>query len=216
MRILIFLLLIIIFTACDHPKKPHIEELTWPKRTVKLDNGLGVLTIRLPDEFDTFYQWIDKSEVDTCYTDFKYRIQNSTFPIIKENGRSYYKYIDSIYAITISHSCDESCQIKDIEMYEYMKQELLKRNKDRINELEKEFKHTYIDSINQLETIITPFESGILYPPLYKIKVRPKILICRIRNKNSIINIEFECAASNCDSFIPKMYKALQTVEIKP
>jgi hypothetical protein len=35
-------------------------------------------------------------------------------------------------------------------------------------------------------------------------------------NQENLLTINFNCAASNCDSFIPKMYKALKTVEIKP
>src|SRR5687767_8758222 len=104
----IFLLLISIFASCDHPKKPYIEELTWPIRTVKLDNDLGVLTIRLPEEFDTFLRWHHVSDCRCCGSQ-KYRIQNSQFPVAMENGFFYKNYPDSSYSLTISHSEHEDC-----------------------------------------------------------------------------------------------------------
>ncbi|RYD83176.1 MAG: hypothetical protein EOP53_01580 [Sphingobacteriales bacterium] len=96
MRIFRFLLLICILTSCDHPKKPFIEELTWPKRTVKLDNDLGILSIRLPKEFDTFYKY-DYTDDNPCSDFRKYKFQNNSFPILKEDGGWVAKNVDSIF-----------------------------------------------------------------------------------------------------------------------
>ncbi len=109
MRILAFLYLILVFTSCDQPKKPYIEELTWPKRTIKLDNDLGILTIRLPKEFKTFYIFKDDLSGGSCNDIKKYRYTLNEFPKIKETGDFNRIYADSLFQITISHAYDKNC-----------------------------------------------------------------------------------------------------------
>lgn len=108
--ILSLFLLIIIFTSCDHPKKPYIEELTWPKRTVHLDNNLGVLTIRLPEEFDTTY--FRKIHSDRKCGDYYLRefYKNGFRPSPLEYSDGIVWHIDSIYSFVIERWITSNCE----------------------------------------------------------------------------------------------------------
>lgn len=46
-------------------------------------------------------------------------------------------------------------------------------------------------------------------------KLTPQTLEAITNFNGQILQLNFNCASSNCDSFIPKMYKALKTVQIK-
>jgi hypothetical protein len=108
MRILSLFFLLLIFASCDHPRKPYIEELRWPKRTIKLDNDLGTLTIRLPNEFDTFY-YFDKVYDYGC--DKKvFRFQRKQFPALDEFWHNL-KLVraDSLYHFSVIHILGKDC-----------------------------------------------------------------------------------------------------------
>jgi len=216
MRILYFLILINVFTSCDHPKKPYIEELTWPKRTVKLDNGVGTLTIRLPQEFDTFYKFEDYSD-HSCGDLMKYRFQKSSFPKSMERGMLRY-LADSLYYFTIDHNLKPDCDpppsyvFNPSHLENYI--EKLKAD-DSLDKLKIQI--SKIDSFLGNKYSILAYENGIIFNLKEEVtNLNTSRLTAATYIKNQLLFFEFECAASNCDSFIPKMYKALKTVEIKP
>ena len=219
MRILFFLFLILAFTSCDHPKKPYIEELTWPKRTVKLDNDLGILTIRLPEEFDTFYTF--RYESDNICGDYKkYRFQNSKFPVLKESGGYISHTVDSLKIFTIEqniYACSEGITMDSLKLKIITKNHIehLKANDRSRSPI---LKMSRIDTFNGKPFFIIAHENGELYHIKDSVKnlKSAKLMTYTRVNKYHILNLNFDCAASNCDSFIPKMYKALKTVQIKP
>ncbi|RZJ99639.1 MAG: hypothetical protein EOO43_26165 [Flavobacterium sp.] len=162
MRIFIFLLLITIFASCDHPKKPYVEELTWPKRTVKLDNDLGVLTIRLPMEFDTFYKFEDYSD-HSCGDLMKYRFQKLSFPKLIESGMIY-DQVDSMFYFTINHNLKHDCDppssyVFDSSHLEDIIQKL--KTDDTLGKLR--FQISKIESLSGNKFSILAYDNGIIY-----------------------------------------------------
>ncbi|MGZ5243142.1 MAG: hypothetical protein ACXWEY_04765 [Bacteroidia bacterium] len=220
MRTLIFLFLIIVFASCDHPKKPYIEELTWPKRTVKLDNDLGVLTIRLPEEFDTFYKFNHISDY-TCGDLRKYKFQNSKFPFLIDSFSLRIKDIDSNYSFTMEHTIIsndcylgitiDTARLRGIKEAIITKTNKLNPSKNPIIEFGQ------IDTFAGREFLVLGYKNAdIQYIDVDESKLKTANLTAYTRIKDFILYIDFTCATHNCDSFIPKMYKALKTVEINP
>lgn len=215
MRIFYFLFLIIILASCDHPKKPYIEELTWPKRTVKLDNDLGTLTIRLPEEFDTFYKF-RYNQFHSCSDVKIYRFQNSLFPIIYDTISP--QSMDSLKYFEIYHTvykCSEN-EKKELNWVESV-------GKDYFREISLlDTSKTILDTIQSLKIANRQFHTlswygGFVFNLNRQKNYKSQHLYSFTRiNKDYLLNFNFTCAASNCDSFIPKMYKALKTVQIKP
>jgi hypothetical protein len=74
--------------------------------TVRLKNGLGLLTLELPSRLDTFLTWTHKSDCATCGYE-KYRFQQKIYPIFLESG---FYWIgdpkDSVDEITIFHQVE--------------------------------------------------------------------------------------------------------------
>ncbi|MGZ5243141.1 MAG: hypothetical protein ACXWEY_04770 [Bacteroidia bacterium] len=180
-----------------------------------LDNNLGVLTIWLPEEFDTSFKWMDVSDCRCCGT-LKTRIQKSSFPIIKESGFFYGEedLADSIYRFTIEQAPKDCGKFKKIDF-----ENILINQKTYIYGMTKDtnFEISKVEKINGRECAILASKKGIIFELKSEEKeLEKQTLYCFISNNNEMIKLDFNCAASNCDSFIPKMYKALKTVEIKP
>jgi hypothetical protein len=218
MRMFFFLLLIIIFTSCDHPKKPYIEELTWPKRTVKLDNNLGVLTIRLPEEFDTFYKWNDISDCHCCGAK-KYRFSAASFPLNMESGQYNDKKVDSVYYFTIIHSEGKNC-LNIGELDTFIMNQRVSYFEEKKQELKIGVESIWIIKevkiINNSKFII--LANNFIVEDILKDSSKNSdqaTVIADTYFNNDVISLRFYCAAHNCDSFISKMYKSLKTVEIK-
>ncbi|MEP6648054.1 MAG: hypothetical protein ABJC12_13275 [Saprospiraceae bacterium] len=72
---------------------------------------LGVVTCRLPFDFDTSYQWINSSDCICCDA-VMYRCHSRKFDVIAESGFLPDSHLDSGFYFTISHfttiSCDTS------------------------------------------------------------------------------------------------------------
>ena len=207
MRIQLFLLLAIIFASCDHPRKPYIEELRWPKRTIKLDNDLGTLTIRLPKEFDTFYKF-RYNQFHSC-SDLKiYRFQNSLFSII--NDTIYPQSMDSVKYFDIYHT-----------MYKCYEDEKKDSNWVENGGINYFREYSLLDTIQTLiikgrSFHLLSWHGGFVYNLDRQKHYKSQHLYAFTRiNRDYLLHFNFNCACSNCDSFIPKMYKALKTVEIK-
>ena len=73
--------------------------------TTKLIDSLGYVTYSLPNRYDTFFHWTNRSDCGKHCEKEQYRSQPKFLPISKESGFIYpYKPKDSVEQFTIIHS----------------------------------------------------------------------------------------------------------------
>lgn len=88
----------------------HVSEIktTPPEQSkthvIKLEGGLGVVSLSLPARYDTSFTWIHYSDCGKPCEKRKYRFQPKTLPVYMETGFRYKPLNDSIEQFTIIHN----------------------------------------------------------------------------------------------------------------
>lgn len=173
-----------------------------------LQDSTTVLEIAVPNELDTFHVWVDKNDT-RCGDEIKYRFSNSLFPVFEESGFFYAIYPDSSYRLTVSHlvnlECDKSPWPPDLEQ---MAKGLEARSKhDSVEFIMYSTEHKNIQGID-FYTI--RFKTDLLPEQAYQSTV-----IRSFFHTNGInLKVEFECASNNCDRFIERMNKSLESIRV--
>ena len=73
--------------------------------TIKLIDSLGYVTYSLPNRYDTFFHWTNRSDCGKPCEKEQYRSQPNSLPIIKESGFIFPdRQKDSVEQFTIIHS----------------------------------------------------------------------------------------------------------------
>ncbi|NIG54908.1 hypothetical protein [Chitinophaga sp. Cy-1792] len=107
MKYIILSLGILLLYACNEPPKPEVILQPPHTRTMDIqlkDTCLGLLTMAIPERYDTSFSWTDFSDCYSCGFE-KYRLQPATLPIDKESGFIYFhQQADSVDNITIAYS----------------------------------------------------------------------------------------------------------------
>lgn len=101
----IFLLLMMVVISCNYKNTSTSKApSTFREWAIPLDNSLGNISISLPANLDTFFQWTQYSDCgDPCaYAD--YRVQSKSLPIFRESGFYFEVLKDSVEQFTIKHA----------------------------------------------------------------------------------------------------------------
>lgn len=108
MRPLLFIILLLIFAACNDSSKVDTVRLPPESSKIvvtKLLDSLGNVTITLPMRYDTSFSWTHHSDCGKPCDRIKYRSQPKTLRITKESGWIWLgEPKDSIERFTIIHS----------------------------------------------------------------------------------------------------------------
>src|SRR5687768_12251571 len=217
--------LIIILTSCNTSDKPKkIDYTRFDEKQVLLSaydlgshklDSFAVISIKIPDRFDTFYQF--QRYPNIVRGNFrKYRFADSKYSMLKErDGLEYYlQSADSLYQLTIS--CPTlSYALKDSfpEKF-YPKDTALLIGKIDWQELDfdssKIFFKQYFDQGSH-SFLIACYKA----PSIYRENEMKLVLLgfTRIRDLQVIINAE--CDAKDTTDFINNMYKSFLSIRIK-
>ncbi|MBY0476743.1 MAG: hypothetical protein K2Q24_03790 [Chitinophagaceae bacterium] len=216
--LLLLILFSIYFTACTD-KNLTTEDIYQEKiivlrgldsNTIQKDT-LGLLTIKIPNKLDTFYQWWNTSDCIPCGW-MQYRFADSKYKAIAESGFFSDKEPDSLYQLTIRHKpkrwiemgkilrpIDESDSaiINDaLDRSSLREPELLKKEKIIINDY--------------------PFYTYYLKSSENSITNTPSIYVIGVTSlKDRYLQIIAEHSGNDTTGFYETMYKCLLSVRIK-
>ncbi|HXA02389.1 MAG TPA: hypothetical protein VNW99_10400 [Cytophagaceae bacterium] len=174
-------------------------------------DSLYKISLYLPMELDTFYTWTDLDDF-RCADEKKYRFSKSSFPHYKETGFYSTTYLDSVYNLTIVHNNEFWCKeelgygsILDSKKYV----ENLKRhsNLDDVPVKILEVKKSVIHDRDFLLALYQMNEKGSKYETHY---LKGITLIDTNR-----ITFDYRCRSSNCNKFIERMKKSIESVKIE-
>lgn len=104
MKYLLSAIFLLSLAACIHKKMPEQVPANSSKVVVKLTDSLGMLTMCIPESYDTGFAWMDDGSCDRKL-DMKYRFQHAGRIVFKETGTHYMGFpIDSVDQLTITYS----------------------------------------------------------------------------------------------------------------
>ncbi|PSL24517.1 hypothetical protein [Chitinophaga ginsengisoli] len=89
--------------GCLNKKAPESVPAHSRKVAVKLMDSLGIVTMYVPERYDTGFAWVHGSDCSSC-DKMKCRFQSSSWHIYEESGWFYYPPTDSVDRVTIIYS----------------------------------------------------------------------------------------------------------------
>jgi hypothetical protein len=176
--------------------------------TFVLQDSTTILEIRVPNELDTFHMWVDSDDTH-CGDQKKYRFSNSDYPVFQESGFFHATHPDSSYRMTFSHfanlDCYESSFTPDlIKMAKGLEQNAKKDSVDFV------LYSTEQKQIGTLDFYTMKFKTDLLPRQKYQ----STVIRSFVKADGIDLKVEFECASNNCDGFIERMTKSLESIRI--
>jgi hypothetical protein len=100
---------ILFFTgiSCKQKIKPNEIPTDFTLKKFMLQDSLAEIEIYLPNELDTFFQWMDESD-NACDDYERYRFADKKYSPIAETG-FFKEHADSVYQLTVSHINNYRC-----------------------------------------------------------------------------------------------------------
>ncbi|SDH00001.1 hypothetical protein [Chitinophaga filiformis] len=101
----LLVVLVLFCVGCNyfHMKMPEYRPAHSRKVAVKLMDSLGIVTMYVPERYDTAFSWIHGSDCSSC-DKMKCRFQSSLWRVYKESGWFFYPPTDSVDRVTIIYS----------------------------------------------------------------------------------------------------------------
>jgi hypothetical protein len=172
-----------------------------------MQDSVFSVEIEVPHELDSFFVWVDTDD-HSCGMLRKYRFANSKYPILKESGFFHPEYPDSSYSLTFFHIDKYECKDVFIGKTDLDSWVNIMTKRDSLFEL-------YYKSerkINDIEHSVIAYkmnmtEMGYSYPSV--------IIQSNIYVDSVAMRIIYECVSKDCDNFVTRMKKSLQTIKVK-
>ena len=217
MRNLSLILAILCFAACKQDETPSSKKL-YPDNsklvTLKLIDSLGFITCSIPNLYDTFFHWTNRSDCGKPCEHEEYRFQPRNVNITKESG-----FIcncepkDSVERFTIRHSgwfeFRDSTDSNYIKKYHSVKKEGLMNDPATHNRI----KSDTIEKINDRYFSIVIIDGYISETSQYLKKVLSSTTI-----RSNKIDFNYELLTKKKDSitdhFIENSIRLIRTIEI--
>lgn len=99
---------VFLIAACHSPapKNSLTQEIppNSKKVSIELKDSISLITLYLPERYDTTFSWIHYSDCGRVCEKRKYRYQPKSLPIIMETGYFYERPADSVDQFTIVHN----------------------------------------------------------------------------------------------------------------
>lgn len=102
----LFIGIILLLSACNNIPEVKTPQIPANSKSVKVDlkGGLGVISLLLPDRYDTTFTWVHYSDCGKPCEKRKYRYQPKALPVFPETGYFYKPLSDSVDQFTIVHN----------------------------------------------------------------------------------------------------------------
>jgi hypothetical protein len=222
-KILISTLLIAFFVSCQSKEKVNaIDYSDFSKKKIVLagidknyeqKDTLGILTIKVPNRLDTFYQWHNTSDCLPCGR-MQYRFSDKHYQQFAESGMYWTFKPDSIYQFTITHNpikeAPDSIRIKPFVIFDtnrfvgYLINDATWCEKTFF--FQKKFKE-----INGRTFVISNFISS-----CSKITDTTSLFFtAQTTLRNRYLNVIAECSVRDSTGFIDNMYKSILSIRIE-
>lgn len=205
--IYIILLLNIFIFRCENNTK-IIKEI---ETVFFTQDSLYKVSFVKPEELDTFYSWYS-SNCTSSISEQRYRYSKKKFPITKESGWFQSPIADSTYRFTLSHIAGYISK-SEIDFVKVVKPEWILLNqigksKDAGWSIDTLFSKRI--KIKNRNFIIAAYKINKDYPNKYWTHYLNAITVI----DSNILKFECECRAKDCENFIERMEKAINTIKI--
>jgi hypothetical protein len=208
-KTIIQLLVLLSLIGCKEQLEMSVET------TFYTQDSLYKITFEKPLEMDTFYDWKHQDD-NPCDDLHKYRFSKRHFPVQKETGFFLNSAVDSTYRLTIGHVENFFCKATDNSNYlsnneEYMRKLKTKNQIDSGGEEMEIFKVDNESPIDGKESILYSYKIYEKYRNGYKtnyIKAFAKV-------DSNMFFVTAECRAADCNNFINRVEKSIQTIQIR-
>lgn len=216
------ILVAIIFISCkssDEPKQLSYRGFTDKEiyligrdTSWELKDSLGMISLKIPTRFDTFYYWHHESDCSSCGW-MKYRFSHKSYPQFAEDGW-YWTFIpDSVYQLNIWHKpikeAPDSITLKPLREKDtvgwYYHPHFVNSSKPA-NFLLKEF-----TIINERPFIISAFITSWGYLT----HTQTLYIIAETNLKSRELYFIGECSSKDTTGFIDNMYKSFLSIKIE-
>jgi hypothetical protein len=174
------------------------------ERTVELKNNIGILTVSIPNYFDTAFSWTNPSD-NKCSAYRMYRFANKKYNLVAEKGFQTSNVPDSLFQVTVQQLENSDCA-------------------DTRLKIDTEYLYLRVEEYKTLQPKVTPiFQLMSINNRKYVVMERADTLeglSNAVLSAETFINgqrvlVNYECIAQNCDSFITKMKNSLTTLRIE-
>jgi hypothetical protein len=207
---LIFLTMFIYFFAgCQNSSSG------FKRQEINLSNELGIISIELPIQVDTFFSWVSTSDCAPCCNEKMYRFADKDYSLLKETGFFYHKFPDSLYQFTIRHKetrgCESEWSISENSLDSIVS---IKENQsleafageESIAWILREIR--YIDK--RMFLVFAYKEKS----PFTRIEYSTILEAFTIQD-DEILHFKYECTGNFCVDFISKMDESLKSIRFK-
>ncbi len=197
--------------ACNTNKNNSKIPSDYIYRRFILQDSLALIEIYVPNELDTFFQWVHIND-NVCDDYRKYRFANKYFSPLAETG-FFYDSPDSSYDFTVYHVDKYRCKEKRSNHFDSTdlarKMSFIKLkhadNGDSINDLSGE-----IADYNGSEFLVIAYTSVQSYP----VEFRAQYLQGATMIDSNIVMFNYYTNASHQSNFIERMKFSLATVKV--
>lgn len=202
MKYCLLIVLLFIF-SCQRRNEPLNDTKEW---NVKLKTIIGNVSIILPKEYDTSFEWIHHTDYERG-AEYKIRMQPKNFPINMESGFFWKNIEDTVHQCTIAYfKYPDSDTTYEYKPNEYFRDELLREAKMLRR------KYNWIDTIRSLDNDLLLAYN---YEEEGKKNIRSQILQAHTYHKGQWVSFEFASRMpynSSDSNFTTKSLEALKTI----
>jgi hypothetical protein len=218
MRIRVILPILFLAFSCNPDgDKEKIQETGYRIEELVLQDSVAKITIDIPMELDTFYTWVNWSD-HNCGDIKTYTYSDSNYPAsYKEGGSTKDAFPDSSYSFSLFHSNRFACTPqyrRDIDTVYLLERTASLERFHLSNGKDIEWIHREVKEINGRPFMIIAFRTN----EQQNSSTQDKLIaqMSAFTHLDSLyIGFSYKCSPVDCDKFIPRMLKSLESTRIE-
>jgi len=201
------LISVIALTACT-AKYPTTDLTGYIQKSIRLANGLGIVSVYLPAELDTFYTTVNYGEYHCAEIKLhRFVSKKYTCCLSSSSDYSYSDLSDSLYQFSITQTFNPDC-----EEFVNINAEVMKSVQDNYIAIDKNIapqRKYFMKEINGQQFIISELSTTI-----NNFDLRELVGITDANGR--MVKFIYKCYCRNGGNFIERMMASLETIQITP
>jgi hypothetical protein len=218
MRIKVILPILFLAFSCNLDEdKPEIQEIGFRIEELILQDSVAKITMDIPIELDTFYTWVNWSD-NSCGHVKAYTYSDSNYPTsYKEGGSTKDVFPDSSYRFSVLHTNDFACTPRyrrDIDTVYLLEKTALLERFYLNNGINFNWIHREVKTIDGRPFMIFAFRTN----EQQNSSAQDKLItqLSAFTHLDSLyIGFSYKCSPGDCEKFIPRMLKSLESTRIE-
>ena len=196
----VILVVIVYFNSCIDSVPEGYQ-----RKEIDLKNDLGSVIVDLPEEFHAKDSLISTSDT-FCGDKYLTIIANEQYALFSQSESKHFFKADSLYCFLVAQPVSPECANPEEIDREFIS--------SRIKNLRA--KNPSIKILREEVTVINGIKYAVLaaQSPLSSISMANLTATCNINGQQ--VSFRFECASKNCDGFISRMEKSLNSLQLQP